>query len=70
MASKQRAAVSADAAILMLVACGEMKARDDAVMAWAVIVGKTAFFANWAIAWKSMAAPVRSIDVRSLPDGP
>jgi hypothetical protein len=32
MASKQSAAVTTDAAILILVACGEMKARDDAIM--------------------------------------
>jgi uncharacterized lipoprotein NlpE involved in copper resistance len=33
MASKHRAAVTADAVILVLVACDEMKASDEAVMA-------------------------------------
>lgn len=63
-ASKQTAAVIAEAASLVLMACGGMKARDDAVMMWAATVGKNAFLANWAIAWKSMATPDRSIDAR------
>ena len=33
-------------------------------MMWAATVGKNAFLANWAIAWKSMATPDRSIDAR------
>ena len=45
-ASKQTAAVIAEAASLVLMACGGMKARDDAVTMWAATVGKNAFLAN------------------------
>jgi hypothetical protein len=50
MASKQMTAVIAEAASLAVVAYGETKARDDAMMMWAATVGKNAFLANWTIA--------------------
>lgn len=69
IASKQRAAVIADAASLVLVLYGEMKASDDAMMMCAAAVGRNVSFVNWAMAWKSMTIPVRSLDVCSLLNG-
>lgn len=48
--------MTADAASLVHMAYGEMKAREDAMMMWATIVSRIVLFANCAIAWKSMVS--------------